>query len=249
MTCDTLIPFSFGSFENYTEFFTVTLIGLLVIISPGPDFAIVTKTSIAKGRADGVGSAIGIAVANLCHVMLNLLGIGVIIASSTFIFTIMKILGAAYLLYIGYKGLRAKPGFTESSLCSEIEKNKLNHTIPESQSRAFSDSFTSSSSRSFFGIKGFYSGFLTSILNPKCFIFFLSFFSVLLSPETPFITQMLYGTWISTMALIWFVLVAIFFTHPFISEKLKRSKHWIERIAGGALLILGLHLLSTEANI
>lgn len=210
------------------EFFTITCIGLLMIISPGPDFAIATKTSIASGRWAGLGVAWGIALANLCHVLLNLLGIGILIANSVLAFTVLKILGAVYLVYIGYKGLRAKP---------DMQHLLQKDTDEEKEQKNLS------------GQKGFYIGFLTSILNPKVCLFFLSFFSVLISPSTPIFTQFCYGIWICTIALLWFSLVALFFTHPKIAAKLKRAKHWIERVAGGALVLLGLRLLSSKAAI
>lgn len=205
-----------------TEFFTITLIGLLVIISPGPDFAIVTKTSLTQGRLAGILSAVGIAVANLCHVLINLLGIGLVIAQSVMAFTIMKILGAAYLLYIGFKGLRAKPMPVD---CEPVKMTQPRKEQPH---------------------RGFMVGFITSILNPKACLFYLSFFSVILSAKTPLLHQIIYGVWLSTLACLWFILVAVFFTHPYIAMRLKNIKHWIERVTGGVLMLLGLRLLTIK---
>ncbi len=204
-----------------TQFLMLTFVSALMIISPGPDFAIVVKNSLSKGRSAGLYAALGIAIANLCHVSINLLGIGVIISKSVLLFTIMKILGAAYLIYLGIKGIRAR--------ASLQNKDVLVDTMPLQ-----------------LGSQGFYSGLLTSLLNPKACLFFLSFFSVILSPHTPILTQVSYGVWISFMALIWFVLVAIFFTSPVMDEIISRFKHWLERFTGGILVLLGLKLLSSE---
>ncbi len=204
-----------------TEFIILTLVAALMIISPGPDFAIVVKNSLSNGRSSGVYAAFGIGLANLCHVAVNLLGIGVIIAKSVVVFTGMKILGAAYLIYLGYKGLRAKrvePRVTADEEVAAVAQGK----------------------------KGFYSGLFTSLLNPKVYLFFLSFFSVFLSSTTPFLTQVGYGFWISFMALLWFTLVAIFFTSPVIGQKIESLKHWLERFTGGVLVLLGLKLISSE---
>lgn len=225
-----------------TEFFTLTFIGLLMIISPGPDFAIVTKNSIGNGRMAGVGSAIGIGLANTCHVGLNLLGIGLIIAQSALLFTLMKVLGAIYLIYIGYRGLRAKPSKSTKSIELSDASNKESNNTSNIESSYESKNNTQ-------GLKGFYSGFVTSLLNPKACLFYLSFFSVLLSPSTPLISQIFYGAWLSFLALAWFTLVAIFFTDPRIGNKLKECKHWIERFAGGALVVLGIRLLGAKAVI
>ena len=203
-----------------TEFFMLTLVAALMIMSPGPDFAIVVKNSLAFGRRSGMSASFGIAIATLCHVAINLLGVGVIIAQSIVAFTVMKVLGAAYLIYIGYKGIRTKPAL--KSAISEtvvLETRKPN---------------------------GFYSGFLTSLLNPKACLFFLSFFSVILSPNTKIYTQIFYGVWISVIAVIWFSLVSLFFTTPKISQKIQDFKHWLERFTGGVLILLGIKLLSSE---
>lgn len=223
-----------------TEFLTLTLFGLLMIISPGPDFAIVTKTSLREGRLAGSMAAVGISIANLCHVAVNLLGIGVIIAKSTIAFTILKILGAIYLLYIGCKGLFAKP-------LSPFEMAANATSSVTQQVETFPYAIVPSKSVRQLGNLGFFRGFLTSLLNPKACLFFLSFFSVIISAETPFLTQALYGGWLSLLSMGWFLLVAFFFTNPFIGAKLKKGKHWLERFTGVALILLGLRLLSTEA--
>lgn len=192
------------------EFFTLTLVGLLMIISPGPDFAIVTKISIIQGRLSGLGAAAGIASANLCHVLLNLLGIGMVIASSTVVFTFLKVMGALYLLYIGFKGLRAKPTLDRMESKPTDTVDSLSDPLLRGNIEASSNKKNENS----LGLKGYYSGFVTSLLNPKACLFYLSFFSVLLSPATPKFTQLLYGLWICFLALVWFILVAFFFTNP-----------------------------------
>lgn len=233
-----------------SEFITITLIALLMIISPGPDFAIVTKTSVSHGRISGIFSAIGVAIANLCHVAINLMGIGVIISQSILAFTIMKVMGAAYLLYIGYKGLRAKP-FAALDETATLSQNETVHTAQHKTTPNEINETNGVNEKNnaslLLGRRGFISGYFTSILNPKACLFYLSFFSVMLSANTPLATQIAYGVWMSALACGWFIVVALFFTNPYIGAKLKRCKHWIERITGGALMLLGLRLLSSEA--
>jgi len=204
-----------------TEFLSLTIIVALSIISPGPDFAIVVRNSLAYGRIAGCYAALGISMANLCHVMINLLGIGIIFTQSEMTFRIMKILGAFYLVYLGYQGLRAK-----KNIEGAIHQAAAKPTLKEQH--------------------GFYSGFFTSILNPKAFLFLLSFFSVMLSPTTPFVHQIFYGVWIGFLALVWFSLVAWFFTNERMGRKIAIWKHWLERITGGILITIGAKLLSSE---
>lgn len=205
------------------EFFMLSLVAGLMIISPGPDFAVVVSNSLRSGRYTGISTALGIAGANLCHVTINLLGLGIIISQSVLLFTVIKFLGAAYLIYLGYKGLRAKPTLRKTPL---VETNEDLKNINDQN--------------------GFYSGFVTSLLNPKACLFFLSFFSVILSPNTEITTQVFYGVWISIMAFFWFTLVAIFFTNAAISRKMQEVKHWLERVTGSILILLGIRLLGSE---
>lgn len=225
---------------DITQFVTLTLVAGLMILSPGPDFAIVVNLSLSRGRTAGIFAAIGIALANLCHVAINLLGLGVIIAQSVIAFTFIKILGAIYLIYLGIKGIRAK-----RSIIFDAKNPQDSETAQISQA-----SQTSQASQASQNIKnthhGFYNGFLTSILNPKVCLSFLGIFSVLLSAETAITTQIFYGVWISSMGLIWFTLVTLFFTTEFMRRKLMAFKHWLERITGSILVLLGINLLISE---
>lgn len=198
---------------------------MLVLVSPGPAFAIVVKNSLMDGRTSGLYISAGIACSDLCHVAVNLLGIGIIIAKSVVVFTVMKILGASYLIYLGYKGLQAKRVLSKENNHAEV--GVASALLPGKN-------------------KGFYSGFFTGLLNPKAYLFFLSFFSVILSPATKILTQVFYGLWLCTLALLWFTLVALFFTNPVIGRKIETFKHWLERFTGGVLMLLGLKLLSSK---
>ncbi len=102
------------------NFFTITLIGLLVIISPGPNFLIVTQNSLEHGRKSGFKTALGVSMASFCHVLLNIMGIGLIISKSIIAFSVLKIFGSIYLIYFGLKAMKSsynnmKPNNTKSS--------------------------------------------------------------------------------------------------------------------------------------
>ena len=205
-----------------TEFLSLTLIVALSIISPGPDFAVVVRNSLAYGRASACYTALGIALANLCHSLINLLGLGVIFTQSQTSFRVMKVVAAFYLVYLGYQGLKARKNATSTPNARQNTKMliKSHH--------------------------GFYNGFITSILNPKAFLFLLSFFAVILSPQTPLLHQVAYGFWIASLAGAWFVLVAFVFTSDRMNQKMVALKHWLERITGGILITIGANLLISE---
>ena len=104
------------------EFLAVALITVLAVISPGADFAIVTKNSYLYGRAIGIMTSIGIALGVLVHVAYTLIAVAIVMKYAPNFLTFIKFIGAAYLIYIVYNEFRSKrsetsinPPFYETS--------------------------------------------------------------------------------------------------------------------------------------
>mgnify|MGYP000054652821 CR=1 FL=1 len=199
----------------------LSLAGLVMVslVSPGPDFAIVVRNSLVYSRKTALLTALGIALGILVHVTYILLGLGFVIAETSWLLFSIKCLGAGYLLYIGFKGLKAKK--TILTLGNIHHKHDIS---PFSAIR---------------------SGFLTNALNPKCMLFFLSLFSVVIDPHTPFVIMLIYGIIIFIETLAWFGFVAFCLSGRRTREKFNTVGHWIERITGGVLMTLGVWLLFT----
>lgn len=195
--------------DYWVEFSKVALAHLLAVASPGPDFAIVLKQSLAHGRRPGVWTAIGVGTAILLHVGYSLLGFGLLIRGSELWFNVVKFAGAAYIAWIGVQSLRAQPR------CSgELAEN--NQAIG--------------------GRGAFAQGFLTNALNPKCSLFFISLFVMIVSPATPKLVQAGYGLWMSLATMAWFSLVAVVFTRAEVRGRFLRHGHWIDRALGVVFL-------------
>lgn len=206
--------------EYWPEFLTVAVVHLLAVASPGPDFAIMIRQALFQSRRKAFLSAGGIALGILVHVSYSLLGIGLIIQQSVALFTLLKIVGAAYLTWIAVHALRAKPGGIH------VEADRKRQT----------------------GAAAFRLGFLTNVLNPKATLFFVSLFSVVISPGTPALVQTGYGFYLACATGLWFLGVAIFFTLPRVRKLFNRFGHWLDRLMGGVLLLLaGQLLFSTVA--
>ena len=191
-----------------TELLAVITITIFAVISPGPDFAMVTRNSLLLSRRAGVLTAIGIAFGVWVHVAYTLLGVGLLIRQSLLLFTVLKLVGAAYLIWLGISMLRAKPAKAAAS----------------TERVAFS------------GLGALRMGFLTNALNPKTTIFVVSLFMQVVQPTTALSVQMAYGAFISAAHLIWFAIVALFFSSPTVRLRLLTFRHWIDR-AFGALLV------------
>lgn len=205
----------------WSEFLTVALIHLLAVASPGPDFAIVVRESVAHGRRAGVFTALGVGSGILVHVTYSLLGIGLIVSQSIVLFNALKWLAAAYLLYIGFKALRARP------------------SDPATAELALTDEPRSARS-------AFVTGFITNGLNPKATLFFLSLFTVVINPHTPVAIQAGYGLYLAMATAIWFCLVAWLFSQQRVRAGFARLGHWFDRLMGVVLVGIGVKLAFTE---
>ncbi|MBF5005364.1 LysE family translocator [Diaphorobacter caeni] len=196
------------------EWFTVVTITTLAVISPGPDFAMVSRNALMLSRRAGVLTALGIALGVWVHVSYTLLGVGLLMKQSLPLFNAVKLLGALYLIYLGVQMLRAQPG-------SELRQTS---TQPPSDWAALR------------------TGFLTNALNPKTTVFVVSLFMQVVQPATPFGVQLAYGAFISVAHLLWFAVVARCFSAASVRERLLAVRHWIDRVFGAVLVSLGLAL-------
>ncbi len=200
----------------WSEFLTIALVHLLAVASPGPDFAMVLRQSIISGRRSAIYTSLGIGGGILVHVCYSLLGLGLIISQSVVLFSLIKLVGAAYLLYVGWRSLQARP--------------------------AQSSSISSSAAVSISAAQALRLGFLTNVLNPKATLFFLALFSLVISPQTPLWAQVGYGVYMALATGVWFSLLAIFLTRPQVRAFFCRFGHWAERLMGGVLIALGIKL-------
>ncbi|EMJ8548215.1 LysE family translocator [Acinetobacter baumannii] len=100
------------------EFIAVILITILAVISPGADFAIVTKNSYLYGRKIGVFTSLGISLGVLVHVTYTLVAVAFVMTYTPQILNIVKYIGALYLIYIGYKTFTQKPVLDSAALNS-----------------------------------------------------------------------------------------------------------------------------------
>jgi RhtB (resistance to homoserine/threonine) family protein len=204
------------------ELLLVAGIHLLAVMSPGPDFAMVMRNSLVYSRRTGILAAAGLGLGILLHVTYSLLGIGLIISQSIVLFNIIKLLGAAYLIYVGIKSLLARKTLQSAEETIEDKKQDLS---------------------TFAAIR---LGFLTNALNPKATIFFLALFTQVISPSTPMLAKVLYGAEMSLATFAWFSLVALVLTQKRVSHAFAGIKHHIDRLFGAVLVALGIKVAAGD---
>ena len=207
--------------EFWHGFITLTVIHLLAAASPGPDFALVSRQALLQGRRAGLWVSLGIALGLGIHIAYSAAGLATLIAHSTVWMSAIKLIGGSYLLYLGYQGIRAKAQSgvitNEPAVIMDVAAHRLVGK-----------------------------GFLCNALNPKAPIYFLSLFTIVLSPNLPASTLVVYGVWIMLLQLFWFSLITLFFSQPTIRRRFLAISHWIDRVFGVAMVGLGLKVLLSK---
>ncbi|MFF3306725.1 LysE family translocator [Streptomyces sp. NPDC002952] len=197
-----------------TEVLAVAVITVLAVIAPGADFAMIVRNSYLHGRRTGLLAAAGVAAGVLVHVTYTMLGVGLLIASSTALFTAIKLVGAAYLVLVGVRTFRTR-------------------TRVEVDLRAGTDLGPLAALRA---------GFLTNVLNPKTTLFVVSTFAQVVGPGTPVLRQVGYGLFMSLAHLLWFAVVAVFFSHERMRSLMLRGQRVLNKVIGSVLAGLGVSL-------
>jgi RhtB (resistance to homoserine/threonine) family protein len=195
--------------------------GILLNLTPGPDTAYILGRSIAQGREAGIASALGICVGSIFHSCAAALGLSAILATSAVAFAAIKLLGGAYLIFLGIKMLLDR-------------RRRL--SLPSNFRRRTT-------------IAAFRQGVFTNVLNPKVALFFLAFLPQFIDPASNmkvFAFLMLGLTFVTT-GTIWCLILA-WFASAF-SERLRTNEtigQWLNRAAGALFVFLGLRLATAK---
>jgi RhtB (resistance to homoserine/threonine) family protein len=197
------------------EIIAVSTMAIFMAILPGSDFLIVTRTSIYNGRLAGLYMSLGMCLSVCIHASYSIAGLAVVIANSAWLFSTIKYLGAAYLIYMAWQLL------TTHELLNKDQNNSTRQMSPLIALRL---------------------GFTCNILNPKTSIFFLSIFTQVVSIDTPLIMQVSYGLIIMLAHFIWYSGVSLVLSHPSILPRFNRQKQKIDKGAGIILIIIAINL-------
>jgi RhtB (resistance to homoserine/threonine) family protein len=192
------------------EFLTIVVAHALAVASPGPDFALVLRQSLAHGRRAAVASSLGIGCGLSIHIGYCILGLGYFLKSTPLALTVVQYLGATYLAWVGLQALQATARTQDVDLATTAVPND----------RA-----------------AWTTGFIVNLLNPKAALFFISLFALAVNPHTPKWVQVGYGVWMTVATMAWFSFVSIVFTREDVRRRFLRHGHWIDRALG--LVFLG----------
>jgi threonine/homoserine/homoserine lactone efflux protein len=198
--------------------------GVLLNLTPGVDFLYVLGRSASRGLTAGVRAALGIGAGCFVHITAAALGLSAILASSAAAFTIVKWIGAAYLLYVGIGMIRqrasARVSVVPAAPCAGGDSRRI-----------------------------FWQGFATNVLNPKVALFFLAFVPQFIDVHSSGKVQafLVLGTIFNTTGTLWNLFVA--WSSASIARRLdlaSRVGRWLNRALGAMFIALGVKLALTE---
>jgi threonine/homoserine/homoserine lactone efflux protein len=200
----------------------------LLTIAPGPDNVYVLTRGITQGRLAGLAAAVGFAAGCLFHTALAAFGIAALIKSSPLTLTLVKLAGAAYLIYIGARILIAA---FRPSRKAQIAVNQTEPLL----------SLTAIFKQSVIG----------NMLNPKVTLFFLSFLPQFLNPKAgnEAIQMAVLGALFMLQTVVIFGVIAL--ASGFIGDKLRTNPRialWLDRLAGITFIALGIRVALPESS-
>jgi threonine/homoserine/homoserine lactone efflux protein len=194
--------------------FVVT--SLAIIITPGQDMILVMSRAISQGSKAGMVTAAGVSTGLLGHTLLTALGLGSLLMASQFLFTILKVVGAGYLIYLGVRLLLSRK--------SELG---LEETKPTRLGKLFAE------------------GTMSNLSNPKVTIFYFAFLPQFFSSDVANPTQLLLLLGVAFAGLTFLVKVPVGYFSGNLSSWLRAKPsvlRWLDRTSGTILIALGVKL-------
>ncbi|EDM64769.1 MAG: LysE family translocator [Moritella sp.] len=209
-----------------TELWLFVLSGVMLNLIPGPDSLYVIGRSAGQGFRAGSVGAFGIGAGTLVHVFAAAFGLSAILATSAMAFTVVKVIGCIYLLYIGFSMLLSKNKAADVDAVNVDSKNTSLSQI-------------------------FFQGFLTNVLNPKVALFFLAFVPQFIAMDYPHkaMSFIFLGIIFNINAMIWCHILA--WSSSSIGGKLKNNQRlttYLTKFTGALFLFFGIKLALSKQS-
>jgi threonine/homoserine/homoserine lactone efflux protein len=189
---------------------------MFAVMSPGPDFFLITRQSLRYGRNVTIWTAFGIGSGILFHSILAITGIVLLITSNEFYLSILKYICSGYLLYLGVSSVMRTSSFEFSS-----NGSKWSNT------------------------NGFAVGLITNITNIKALLFFITLFGVVLNTDNTE-SLILYGLYMALATFIWFSFIGYVFTSQVFKSRFIKFFGYFEKGLGLILVIIAIQIIITE---
>jgi threonine/homoserine/homoserine lactone efflux protein len=227
-------------------------VALLLTLIPGADTALVTRNALALGLRGARWTILGILTGCLIHATASALGLSAILATSARAYEIVKLVGAAYLVWLGIQTIRQANADARVQIprLPSVARDDSEVQIPRLAPLARDDGAGHPERSAQRGVEGtaltehpFVQGFLTNILNPKVALFYLTFLPQFIPAGAPVLrTSLLLAMIHNVLGFAWLSLYARFIDRLRVGLTRPMVKAWLERVTGGVLVALGARL-------
>ena len=205
------------------QFLIIAAAHFLALLSPGPDFFLVIRTSLAAGWRMASGVCLGIALANGVFITVAFGGLSVFQPDSRLFFAI-QLAGCVYLLHIGWLFIRHAGSASRTSVLQDQAGRSV-------------------LAASWF--RGAGMGLLSGILNPKNALFYVSLAAMVASTSGSW--KIIYGSWMFSVVFFWDLLVALAIGNKTVTRRFTQALPWLERISGAILIFLAIGVMAALA--
>ncbi|RKS85960.1 RhtB (resistance to homoserine/threonine) family protein [Orbus hercynius] len=193
----------------------VATIGFLGMISPGPDFFFVVKSSLSYPRRYAMMTCLGVVLGIMTHMVYCVAGIAIIIKTTPWLFSLLRYVGALYLIWLGIKAIFSKV-HGNIYLGHNAKKHNISYT------------------------KALIKGYLCNLLNPKATLFFLAIFTQFLTVDSSLLDKLTVSVIILLEALIWWPFVVFVFQSEAVQRRYFKMQFIIDKLLGLVLIALGI---------
>lgn len=198
--------------ELYVSLLQLSLMHILMAMVPGPNTVAVSYHAASASRHAGLKAVLGIVLGSTIWVTLSLAGVGIVLLDAGLLYRALRLVGAAYLFYVGLRLLRA----------GRASKPVL-QAAPSGRSPVLA-------------------GLLTTLSNPKSAVFWTSAFVVLVPAHAPFWFYGEIVLIVAVQSALWYGTVALMLSTPLARRHYARFAGWLDRIAGAVMIGFGLKL-------
>ncbi|OEF25435.1 LysE family translocator [Vibrio rumoiensis] len=205
---------------------TFIAVATLLVISPGPNGFLIAKTVPMSGQKAGFANVGGFVAAFYVHGTLSIFGISILLVQSAIAFTLFKMLGAAYLIWIGIKSIRSAIN----------QKAITNISFPKEKQKKISIR------------NAFFEGFVTNVLNPKVSMFYLAAFPQFISLESNAFSAYSLVSAHALVNFIWFSIMVLALSRVKSISNSAKFKKWLNSITGVVFIGFGAKLALMKSS-
>lgn len=202
------------------QFFVIAVAHFFALLSPGPDFFLIARSSLASGWRVASGACLGVAFANGVFIVAAFAGVAALRQGNP-AFVAIQLTGCLYLLYLGTVFIR----HAGHGVLDETRGDATQRSLPCSTGP---------------WLRALGMGFLSGILNPKNAMFYASLAAMLTGPYASAGWKLTYGVWMFCVVLLWDLLIAAMIGNRVVYRRFSRALPWLERITGAVLILLAL---------